>query len=166
MISEFSQKTIQSTTFIKPIQITTKMIGLWIISTLRISQIILTGREEIPLQQQEAHFLTTMNWSNSTTFTNCSNLSIKKLRTWPNNCLQKIVYQSRSWMTSNMSVTKELLQSPNTLKYSKKRDTKATKTQSPSWATRLWCSNMTKDKHKPLYLLTVSRFVMIRATLS
>lgn len=162
MISEFSQKTIQSTTFIKPIQITTKTIGLWINSALRISQTTL--REEIPLQ--EAHFVTTMNWSNSTTFTNCSNQSIKKLRTWLTKCLQKIVYQSRSWMTSNMSVTKELLQSPNTLKYSKKRDTKATKTQSPSWATRLWCSNMTKDKHKPLYLLTVSRFVMIRATLS
>lgn len=161
MISEFSRKTIQSTTFIKPIQITTKMIGLWINSVQRIFRTTL--REEIP--QQEAHFVTTMNWSNLTIFTNCSKLNTRKLRIWPNNCLQKIVYQSRFWMTSNI-VTKEPSQSPNTLKYSKKGDTKATKTRSLNWAIRLWCSNTTKDKLRPSYHLTASKSVMIRATLS
>ena len=158
MISECSQKTTQSTTFIKPIQITTKMIDLWINSVLRILQPIL--REETPLQ--EDHFL--MNWSNSTKFTNCLNPNIKKLRTWPNHCQQRIVYQFKSWMTSNI-VTKVLSQSLNTLKSSKKRDTGATKTLNPNWAIRLWCSNMTKDKRKPLYHSTESRFVMIRAML-
>lgn len=161
MTSGSSQKTTQSTTFIRPIQTTTKMTDLWINSAQRISRVTLRGRTRL---QQEAHSVPTMNWNNSTKSTNCLKPNTKKLRTWLNNCLRKIVCRFRSWMTSNI-VTKELLQRLNILKCSRKRDTRATKTPSPNWAIRLWCSNMTKGKRKPLSHLTVSRFAMIRATL-